>query len=171
MLLWGLVAVLALAVIGVVLYKTLPLLHPPIAERAPLDAGCDVRRSPCAVRFDSGGGVRLDIRPRGIPVVHPLQVEVVLDGLSPPRRVELDLVGVDMDMGYNRVALELSSVPTGEPGDEPTDARTLTYRGGAMLPICVRDRMTWEARVLLHQPRGILAAPFRFETVRVRQAP
>jgi hypothetical protein len=28
----------------------------------------------------------------------------------------------------------------------------------------VRDRMTWEARVLLYGPEGIRAAPFRFET-------
>jgi hypothetical protein len=35
-----------------------------------------------------------------------------------------------------------------------------------MLPVCVRERMTWEARVLLHLPDGTLAAPFRFETTR-----
>jgi hypothetical protein len=33
-----------------------------------------------------------------------------------------------------------------------------------MLPVCVRDRMTWEARVLLTTPRGLIDAPFRFTT-------
>jgi hypothetical protein len=35
-----------------------------------------------------------------------------------------------------------------------------------MLPVCVRQRMTWEARVLLHYPQRMLAAPFRFDTLR-----
>jgi hypothetical protein len=38
-----------------------------------------------------------------------------------------------------------------------------------MLPVCVRDRMTWEARVLLQFPQRLLAAPFRFETLRPGQ--
>jgi hypothetical protein len=40
-----------------------------------------------------------------------------------------------------------------------------------MLPVCVRDRMTWEARVLLHYADGLRAAPFRFDSLRPGAAP
>jgi hypothetical protein len=161
--LWWLLAVcLAAAAIGVVAYKAWPLLYPQTAERAPLNPECDLRRSACAVRFDSGGTVQLDIQPRGIPLVQALAVEVVLSGLFSPQRVELDLAGIDMDMGYNRVPLHRV-----DPAADGDDQQT-RYRGQAMLPVCVRDRMTWEARVLLYRADGILAAPFRFETIRGR---
>lgn len=160
--LWWLLAVCLTAVaIGVVVYKAWPLLYPQTAERAPLNTDCDLRRSACAVSFESGGTVQLDIQPRGIPVVQPLAVEVELSALAPPERVELDFAGFDMDMGYNRVPLHPAN-PAAADGSPPR----LLYRGSAMLPICVRDRMTWEARVLLHRADGIQAAPFRFETTR-----
>jgi hypothetical protein len=152
-LLWVAAALLIAAVIGVAVYKAWPILFPRVAERAPLDPACDLTSSACEVRFADGGTVRLDILPRGIPVVEPLRVEVELTGLPVPERIELDFAGVDMDMGYNRVTLD----PAPEPG---------VYAGNGMLPVCVRERMTWEARVLLHLPNGTLAAPFRFDTTR-----
>jgi hypothetical protein len=149
---WLAVILLSLAVIGVAVYKAWPLLFPDVGERAALNPVCDLAAGACEVGFAGGGSVRLDIRPRGIPVVQPLQIQVELAGLPIPERAELDFAGVDMDMGYNRVSLE------------PVPGRPGTFQGRGMLPICVRDRMTWEARVLLYGPEGIRAAPFRFET-------
>ena len=156
---WLAAAALALTALAVAVYKTWPLLYPQTTERARLNPDCDLRRAACSVRFASGGSVRLAVQPRGIPVLRPLQIQVGLDALPPPQRVELDFAGVDMDMGYNRVVLHASR-------DRGTDTGSDSYSGSAMLPICVRDRMTWEARVLLYLPDGILAAPFRFETHR-----
>jgi hypothetical protein len=147
------VTALALSAIAVSVYKAWPLLYPQTAERARLNPDCNLRKAPCSVRFQSGGSVVLDIQPRGIPVLRPLQIQVELDALPTPQRVELDFAGFDMDMGYNRVVLNAGS-------------DTGSYSGSGMLPICVRDRMTWEARVLVYLPDGILAAPFRFETYR-----
>jgi hypothetical protein len=147
------VTALALTAIAVSVYKAWPLLYPQTAERARLNPDCNLRKAPCSVRFQSGGSVVLDIQPRGIPVLRPLQIQVELDALPTPQRVELDFAGFDMDMGYNRVVLNAGS-------------DTGSYSGSGMLPICVRDRMTWEARVLVYLPDGILAAPFRFETHR-----
>lgn len=48
----------------------------------------------------------------------------------------------------------------------PTNAPHQRYFGEAMLPVCVRDRMTWEALVLVETAEGLLGAPFRFETLR-----
>jgi hypothetical protein len=152
-LLWVAAALLIAAIVGVAVYKAWPILFPRVAERAPLNPACDLTSSACEVQFADGGTVRLDILPRGIPVVEPLRVEVQLADLPAPARIELDFAGVDMDMGYNRVMLD----PSPEPG---------VYTGRGMLPVCVRERMTWEARVLLHWPDGTLAAPFRFETTR-----
>lgn len=152
-LLWLAASALALTAIAVSVYKAWPLLYPQTTERARLNSDCDLRRAACSARFQSGGSVLLDIQPRGIPVLRPLQIQVGLDALPTPQRVELDFAGFDMDMGYNRVVLHAGR----DSG---------SYSGSGMLPICVRDRMTWEARVLLYLPDGILAAPFRFETHR-----
>lgn len=152
MFLWLAAALFALSAIGLASHKAWPVLYPETVERAPLTA-CDLGLSACSVDFESGGSLLLDIRPRGIPMLHPLQIQVQLQGQPAPQRVEVDFAGLDMDMGYNRVNLS-SSDATGE------------YVGSGMLPICVRDRMTWEARVLLYRPDSILAAPFRFETAR-----
>ena len=160
---WLLAACLAAAAVGVVVYKAWPLLYPQTAERAPLNPDCNLSQTACAVTFASGGTVQLDIQPRGIPVVQPLAIEVALAGLPRPQRVELDFAGFDMDMGYNRVPLHLVASAAADDSAQP-----VLFRGSAMLPICVRDRMTWEARVLLYRPDGILAAPFRFETRRAQ---
>lgn len=163
--LWFAVTLLALAVVGVAVYKAWPLLYPRTAERAPLNPDCDLRRSACSVHFQSGGSVQLDIQPRGVPVLRPLRLQVRLDALPTPARVELDFAGVDMDMGYNRVVLHATDQTQDEAGGR-SDRDGNPYTGTGMLPICVRDRMTWEARVLLYLPDGIRAAPFRFETRR-----
>jgi hypothetical protein len=153
-LLWVAAALLVAAVIGVAVYKTWPVLFPQIAERAPLEPDCDITATDCTVRFGSGGTVWLAVRPRGIPTAHPLDIEVRLADIPAPERVELDFAGLDMDMGYNRVTLS------------PSPGALGVYTGTAMLPVCLPERMTWEARVLLYVPNGTLAAPFRFDTAR-----
>lgn len=128
-----------------------PLLHPEPVEVAAPDPDCELEMGPCSVFFDSGGAVSLSIAPAGIPALTPLMLDVAVRDLD-VTRVEVDFAGADMSMGYNRPAL----APAGP----------LRYIGEGMLPTCVKDRMTWEARVLLHTPAGLLAAPFRFETRR-----
>ncbi len=150
-LLWTLAGLLFAAVVVLALYKAWPVLYPTVIEIAAPDPGCDLHAEPCAVRFASGASVRFAIEPQSIPVVTPLRLIVQTQALD-PRAVEVDFVGVDMNMGYNRVPLEQTG-----PGE---------YAGQGTLPVCVRDRMDWEARVLLHTPDGILAAPFRFTTQR-----
>lgn len=144
-------AILACGVLATLAYKLWPLLYPEVTEVAALDTGCDLRLSPCEVGFRDGGRVLLDIRPAGIPPATPLQLHVLVRGIE-AESVEVDFAGVDMYMGFNRVAL--------------VEERPGHYQGSGMIPVCVRDRMTWEARVLLQTPRGLLAAPFRFDTVR-----
>lgn len=151
--LWLTAVLLALAVLAVLGLRLWPLLHPTISVRAAQDRTCDAREGPCTVRFASGGTVTLDLLPRGIPSLTPLTASARLTGLPTPGRVEIDFAGADMNMGYNRVLL----TATGAPG---------RYAGPAMLPVCVRERMLWDAQVLLHYPDRLLAAPFRFRVER-----
>lgn len=150
-LLWAVAGLLVCAVVAVAVHKAWPLLYPTLVEIAEPDTSCDLRAGPCSVRFASGPTVRFAIEPQSIPVVTPLRLVVAIEGLD-ARAVEVDFAGVDMNMGFNRVALE----ETGR-GD---------WEGQGTLPVCVRDRMEWEARVLLHTAVGIRAAPFRFATYR-----
>jgi hypothetical protein len=147
--LWILVGLLGLAVAGVALYRVWPLLYPEVVAEAPLDPRCDLRAGSCTGVLPGGGRVRFAIAPRDIPVVKPLRLTVETEGLE-VRAVAVDFSGVDMNMGYNRATLQREA-----PG---------RFAAQAMLPVCVRARMTWEARVLLRTADGLLAVPFRFDT-------
>ncbi|MEN8177479.1 MAG: hypothetical protein ABFS39_02550 [Pseudomonadota bacterium] len=151
LLLWSMAGVMMLAIGAVAIYKSWPLLFPDVLISAPLDATCDLRTGACVSPLPEGGSVSFAIEPRSIPVVRPLQFQVHVEGLD-VERVEIDFRGVDMNMGFNRPALEKQQ--EGE------------FAGKGMLPVCVRDAMEWEARVLMHTDLGLVSAPYRFITVK-----
>lgn len=152
---WLVLACLLGAILGTLAIKSRGIWEPPIAELAPAPASCDLRRGACTARFADGGRVSLLIEPTGIPLVKPLRLRALLQDMPPAPRVEVDFRGVDMDMGLNRFALEA----TAQPG---------AYQGTGMLPLCARQRMRWEARVLLFWADATRAAAFRFDTQRPR---
>ena len=141
----GLFAALAAAA----LHVAWPLLNPEVVASAPLDPRCDLRQGPCTAVLPNGGKVGLGLAPSTLPLLEPLAIEVRLDGLR-AFAVEVDFAGVDMNMGYNRPRLAAEG-----------EGR---YVGNTVLPVCVRQRMDWEARVLVRTPDGLMAAPFRFST-------
>ncbi len=141
----GLVLVLALGY-----WRFHDYFAPPVSERLPLD-DCDLNRQVCRRSLPGGGELEFGITPRPIPLVSPLTLEVRVRGVE-PEKVEVDFSGVTMNMGYNRPVLE--RVEKG------------LYRGEGFLPVCIRQRMDWEARVLLHLPGRVLAVPWRFDTIR-----
>lgn len=150
-LVWSGLAVLLVALAVGAALRLGPLSRPEVVATAPPDAGCDLHRGPCAARLPEGGTIELGIEPRAIPLLQPLQLQVRVMGLA-AQSVEVDFRGVDMDMGYNRP--RLAQMEEGR------------FAGKTVLPVCVTDRMTWEALVLVRTDRGIVAAPFRFETAR-----
>ncbi len=149
--LWLLAGLLFLALAGVATYKVWPLLHPELVAEAPLDPECDLRAGPCTGILPDGGRISFAITPRDIPVIEPLRFQVELEDVD-ANGVEVDLQGVDMNMGYNRPRL-----------DARGEGR---FEGDAIIPVCVRDAMEWEARVLVRTNQGTVAAPFRFITVK-----
>lgn len=154
--LWIVSALLLIGVVAVAGYKAWPVLFPQAAVTAELDPNCDLRAGPCRVAFPQGETVAFEIQPHDIPVIAPLKLQVTLEGLV-PERVEVDFSGVDMNMGFNRPPLEPVA-----PGH---------YAGDGMLPVCVRDVMEWEAKVLLYTERGLMVAPFRFSTFKPGLSP
>ena len=156
LILWSIAGALLIAICGVALYKSWSLLFPKVHLSAPLDPDCDLRAGPCVSPLPDGGRVRLAIEPRSIPVVKPLQFRVEITGLEADR-VEIDFSGVDMNMGFNRSALEKQQKGV--------------FTGKGMLPVCVRDAMEWEAKVLLHTDQGLVSAPYRFITVKPGMEP
>ncbi len=149
--LWTTVALLALVLLLVVSYKLKDMLKPSVAATAELNESCDLRKAPCTSKLPGGGTVTLSISPNTIPILRPLQLDVKLDGVA-VSKAEVDFTGIGMDMGYNR--------PTLEP------ITKTQFKGKAILPVCVRSKMDWEAKVLLQTERGLIMAPFRFFTLK-----
>lgn len=116
-------------------------------------AECDLNAGPCISYVPGGGSIRFTIEPHPVPVAEPIQLTVAVTGVS-AREVEVDFAGVGMNMGYNRPRLK----PAGRNA----------FRAIATLPVCIRQQMEWEARVLLYTDRGIVALPYRFDTMKQR---
>ena len=99
----------------------------------------------------AGEGVVFRILPREIPLIEPIRIEVELEGLQ-ARKVLVDFAGIGMNMGFNRPELK----PVAGQG----------FAGTTRIPVCVRKRMDWEARVMVETPGGLWVAPFRFYTLK-----
>jgi len=149
--LWAGTAALLLALAAVAAVKLWPGQAAGLQVQAPLDPACDLQQGPCTGNLPDGRRIELDIQPRPIPLLQPLELVVHLARID-AEGVKVDFSGVDMNMGYNRPVLERA--PDG------------SYRGRAMLPVCVRHRMSWEATVLASTSDGTYSAPFRFTTER-----
>lgn len=150
-LLWGLLGLSLTAVCVVALYRVWPLLFPAVATSIPADPSCDLRAGPCTASVDRNTRVSFAIEPRDIPLLKTLKLRVELQGME-AQQVEVDFNGVDMNMGFNRFKLS----PSGEG----------VFAGEGILPICVRDAMEWEARVLISTSSGLKSVAYRFITVR-----
>lgn len=148
---WSAAALLAIALTVTVAVKLSPLLNAPQEISLPLDSTCDLHQKPCTSELPGGGSLEFSIEPRPIPVLRPLTLQVHVIGIA-ARSVEVDFSGVDMKMGFNRSRLE--------PGKDGL------FTGQASLPVCVRDKMAWQATVLIESDGKRIAVPFRFVTKR-----
>lgn len=135
--------------VGIAFYHGWPILFPEAVVNAEPDADCDLHAGDCLIDLAMGGRIAFGIEPRSLPLVAPLRLTVHLQGLE-AESVEVDFRGVEMFMGFNRSRLEY--IGHGR------------YQGTGTLPVCLRSRMAWEARVLVHTPSGLVVAPFRFDT-------
>lgn len=147
-----LLAVLALSV-GALYYHFKDYFKPQVAQTLDWDAACDLRSDSCELQLPGGGSVQFEITPKNIPLLKPMTLDVTVTG-EEVASVEVDFAGVSMNMGFNRTKLE--------------GADAGKFSGTVTLPVCVRNRMDWEADVMLATDAGIIVAPFRFETIKGR---
>ncbi|MFU8837825.1 MAG: hypothetical protein ACNA75_05930 [Thiohalomonadaceae bacterium] len=150
--------VLSLLLLAVLLWLLIPRLAERLvdAESAPLwqyaaAEDCDLHRQACRVDLPGGGWLELSLEPRPVRMLSPFLIRVGLGGL-PVDRVTVDFSGVEMEMGYNRPSLRRMADGA--------------YEATGILPMCVDERMSWQARVLLYQADGLGVVSFQFETSR-----
>lgn len=143
-----LAAVAVLAGMAYLVARAWPQLFPERVVLAP-DPACDLRVGPCERALPGGGRLRFAVSPAGLPLMEPLALEVTLDQVA-ARGVQVDISGLNMDMGPNRTRLQ----PEG-PG---------RWVGTTVLPACSSRVMEWDAAVWLELPTGVWAVPHRFAT-------
>lgn len=81
-----------------------------------------------------------------------LNVRVKLTDIQ-AEKVELDITGQNMYMGYNRVTLT------------PVKGQPNLYEGQSMLAFCTNDKMDWHLSVLVtRKNQTLIQAPFALTT-------
>ena len=144
-----LIALLSIALVGLVGYKLSPMLLPKSDVSVQPEAACDLNRSACGAQLPGNAKLVLELSPRPIPLVQTFNIAVRLDGLSADK-VEIDFSGVDMSMGLNRPLLNADG--------------NGAFSGTATLPVCVTGRMLWQAMVIVETKGQRIAVPFKFAT-------
>ena len=120
-------------------------------QQWPIVETCDLHHQACSAQ-NAQQSVTLTITPQPIPIARPLNVSVKLDNLTADK-VELDISGVNMYMGFNRVALTPNPKQKGE------------FVGTSMLAFCTIAKMQWQVTVMIHQADGTqIQVPYLLET-------
>ncbi|VAW49418.1 hypothetical protein MNBD_GAMMA03-2143 [hydrothermal vent metagenome] len=115
---------------------------------------CNLNYQVCTAHQEKQS-VSLKISPDPVPIAIPLGVELSIQNI-PAEKVELDISGVNMYMGYNRVTL----IPDGDNG---------RYVGGTMLAFCTTEKMQWKITILIHQKGGFqIQIPYLLETLETK---
>jgi hypothetical protein len=116
----------------------------------PMTEDCDLHQQTCVSRNENQS-VSLKISPHPVPIARPLGIELQLENIQADE-VELDISGINMYMGYNRVEL----TPAKEPG---------RYIGTSMLAFCTNETMQWQITLMIHKADGSqIQIPYRLET-------
>ncbi len=147
--LWGVVAILVVVLTAVVGYRRLFTSPDAAVLHAISASGCDLNKGACAASLQGRGDVRFSVEPRPIPLVKPITLSV-RTSVADIASVDVEFTGADMDMGYNRFHLERTADGV--------------YAGEAMLPVCVRSRMTWQAKIILQTADEAIVATYLFDT-------
>jgi hypothetical protein len=134
------------AVVGVKLDKAT---QKSVEMRAASNPDCILRDGPCSAHLPAGGSIEFEITPHSIPLMKPLSLTVSVRDIE-VSAAEIDFVGIGMNMGYNRPQLKKTS--------------STRFEGKTTLPVCILQRMQWQANLLLETDSGTVMAPFRFYT-------
>lgn len=123
----------------------------PHTQTWPLVEDCDLHQQTCQAQHAEARAI-LTIQPQPIPLAKPFQVDVQLENIE-AQTLELDISGINMYMGYNRVTLTADAEQPGR------------YTGTSMLAFCTNEVMEWQISLLLHQADGRrVQIPFKLIT-------
>jgi len=120
---------------------------------AVLNAGvpCDLGEGPCKHALPGGGQLTVELTPRPVPLMETVRVSVEVAGTAMlPSHIEI--TGLNMEMGVNRVALE----PTSE----------TRWEGETIIPICSQRQMHWRSALLLQSGSELRRIDDEFYTLR-----
>lgn len=117
------------------------------ATRLPL-SDCDLQQGACSASLPDGGSLTLAFDPHPVRPMQDFSLRLEATDIDVNEAL-ISFTGVDMNMGLNRFVLK----PNGN-----------ALSGKAILPVCVRNRMEWEARLRISTPKGVFELPFRFAT-------
>lgn len=145
---FSILTILSLSVFSYYLkHKTLPASNVSVA----FDPNCDLRTSPCTSILLKGGKISFSITPHSIPLLQPLRLQVTTEAIN-VSKIEVSISGLNMNMGYNHTTLVKKT--------------KYQFNANTTIPVCIRNKMEWEARVLLHTSQGLINVPFRFYTLK-----
>ncbi len=115
------------------------------------NSSCDLHIKQCSTTKNKQQ-IILSIQPNNpIPVAKMLDVKLEIKGLT-SKKVALDIAGINMYMGFNRVQLK----PVSEG----------IYQGKSMLAFCTTSKMEWLVSVLITQDDGsVIKVPFKLITL------
>lgn len=109
---------------------------------------CDLHTASCTAK-NGDQSVSLTINPHPIPIARPLGIEVNINNLQADK-IELDISGLNMYMGFNRVPLK-STKPN-------------YWIGTSMLAFCTTEKMEWQVTLILHHQDKQTQIPFSLIT-------
>ncbi|NPA72981.1 MAG: hypothetical protein GXO35_09170 [Gammaproteobacteria bacterium] len=116
----------------------------------PVDSNCNLHTEACTAQMGEAEAT-LKISPHPLPIARPLGIEVAVKHLE-IESIELDISGINMYMGYNRVPLSADG--------------TNRYIGTSMLAFCTSQTMQWQITLMIHQKDGTqIQIPYLLETV------
>lgn len=114
---------------------------------------CDLHSSSCIATMGNSK-VMLKISPHPIPIARPLGIEVNTKNID-AQKMKLDISGINMYMGYNRVDL----TPMGHN----------RFVGTSMLAFCTNHKMEWQITLMIYLKDGKqIQIPYTLETVNRR---
>lgn len=114
-----------------------------------VDESCNLHQETCVAK-EGNAEVKLKISPHPIPIARPLGIEVETTNLQ-IQKMELDISGINMYMGYNRVELK-STNPN-------------RFVGTSMLAFCTTKKMLWQVTLMIHLADGRqIQIPYTLET-------
>jgi len=110
---------------------------------------CQLHTGDCIIEQDAIR-VRLSISPQPIPIAKGLNITAEIQGVMADK-VQLDINGSNMYMGYNRVSL--------------TQVAPNEWQGKSILSFCTIDEMQWQLTLLIDLADGQqIQAPFPLVT-------